>query len=75
MKDAAARWDSDLQEWSLVSTYDSTTCQACEREGDDMATWVPTDQAPPVADDEAGAVTQEPGTTGAEGKGESEGQA
>lgn len=40
VKDAAAVWDHEAQGWSLSSTYDSTTCQSCLREGDDMEKWV-----------------------------------
>lgn len=40
VKDAAAVWDREAQDWSLSSTYDSTTCQVCLREGDDMERWV-----------------------------------
>lgn len=39
VRDAAACWDVDAQAWVLLSTYDSTTCQACEREGDDICDW------------------------------------
>lgn len=41
VKDAAAFWDREAQAWSLVSTYDSTTCQICLREGDHMEKWIP----------------------------------
>ncbi|MEM6409919.1 MAG: hypothetical protein AAF683_00120 [Pseudomonadota bacterium] len=34
VKDAAAAWDEDAQDWSLLSVYDSTTCQDCEYESD-----------------------------------------
>lgn len=34
VKDAAAAWDEEAQEWSLVCVYDSTTCQTCEYESD-----------------------------------------
>ena len=34
VKDAAACWDEGRQEWTLLSVYDSTTCQTCEYESD-----------------------------------------
>lgn len=71
-KDAAATWDRDRQEWSLLSTYDSTTCQRCEREGDDIARWVPNDQAPPLASDQPDRDSPMAGTIEAEGEGERE---
>lgn len=39
VKDAAATWDNEAQAWVLLSTYDSTTCQSCEREGDTIILW------------------------------------
>ena len=41
VKDAAAVWDREAQAWSLASTYDSTSCQSCLREGDDVEQWIP----------------------------------
>jgi hypothetical protein len=38
--DAAARWDADLQTWSLAGTHDCTTCQDCGYE-DDVFLWKP----------------------------------
>ena len=48
VKDAAAVWDREAQDWSLSSTYDSTTCQTCLREGDDMEHWVDAGQPVPT---------------------------
>jgi len=45
-KDAVAAWDEPEQAWVLLSTYDSTTCQDCERESDDMLEWRTLDGAP-----------------------------
>ncbi|AYO75474.1 MULTISPECIES: hypothetical protein [Sphingomonadaceae] len=45
-KDAVAVWDVETQAWVLLSTYDSTTCQQCERESDDMLDWKSMDGAP-----------------------------
>ena len=39
-RDAVADWDSAAQQWSLSGLYDCHNCQACEREGDDIAIWV-----------------------------------
>ena len=39
-------WDEPEQAWVLLSTYDSTTCQDCERESDDMLEWRTLDGAP-----------------------------
>ena len=36
-KDAAAAWDAEAQEWTLVSVHDHETCEDCERSGDYMA--------------------------------------
>lgn len=30
--DGQARWDDEAQEWSLSTTFDTGTCEACERE-------------------------------------------
>lgn len=49
VKDAAAAWDVATQAWVLLSTYDSTTCQACEREGDDICRWPAVSDASPTA--------------------------
>jgi len=70
IKDAAAAWDRDRQEWSLLSTYDSTTCQRCEREGDDIAQWVPNAQAPSRESNQAEVELTSPRAAEAEGKGE-----
>jgi hypothetical protein len=43
--DACASWNSDTQEWELISTYDSTTCQSCDNETD-SPDWVPVDNQP-----------------------------
>lgn len=72
VKDAAATWDRDRQEWSLLSTYDSTTCQRCEREGDDIANWVPNAQAPSRESDRADVELRSTGAAEAEGEGERE---
>lgn len=72
VKDAAATWHRDRQEWSLLSTYDSATCQRCEREGDNIARWVPNDQAPPLADDQPESDPSSASTTKTEGEGERE---
>lgn len=45
-KDAVAVWDVETQAWVLLSTYDSTTCQQCERESDDMLDWKSMDGTP-----------------------------
>lgn len=37
LKDAAAAWDAEAQEWTLVSVHDHETCEDCERSGDYMA--------------------------------------
>ena len=73
VKDAAAVWDRDRQEWSLLSTYDSTTCQRCEREGDTIERWVPNADAPPADDQQPELDLELPVTTKAEGEGEREG--
>ena len=74
VKDAAAVWDRDRQEWSLLSTYDSTTCQRCEREGDAIERWIPNADAP-KADDGPPELDLEPAvTTEAGGEGEREGR-
>lgn len=49
VRDAAAAWDVATQEWVLLSTYDSTTCQACEREGDDICRWPAVDDTSSTA--------------------------
>jgi hypothetical protein len=36
-KDAAAAWDAEAQEWTLVSVHDHETCEDCDRSGDYMA--------------------------------------
>ena len=41
VRDASAVWSVPEQRWELVGTYDSTTCQACEAESDDLANWRP----------------------------------
>ena len=70
VKDAAATWDRDRQEWSLLSTYDSTTCQHCQREGDDIAQWVPNAEAPSPDSDQAEVGLSSGGAAEAEEEGE-----
>lgn len=45
-RDAVAVWDQDTQAWTLLSTYDCTTCQDCERESDDLIDWRSLDGGP-----------------------------
>lgn len=40
-RDAAARWDIALQDWTITGLFDSTTCDDCGAESDDLARWVP----------------------------------
>ena len=51
VKDAAACWDEDRQEWVLLTVYDSATCQTCEYESDYRFESVPptsTSEQPPA---------------------------
>ena len=41
VRDACATWSVPDQRWELAGTYDSTTCQDCEAEADDLADWRP----------------------------------
>lgn len=41
VRDACAVWSVPEQRWELAGTYDSTTCQDCEAEADDLADWRP----------------------------------
>ncbi|RIA46212.1 hypothetical protein DFR49_0745 [Hephaestia caeni] len=59
-RDASAVWDIDGQRWNLCGVYDSTTCQACTSESDDLCDWRPlvsVNRQPPTSDD-AQAVSQ-----------------
>lgn len=40
-RDASVVWNPDTQHWNLCSVYDSTTCQACTAESDDLCDWRP----------------------------------
>lgn len=40
VRDACARWDDDIQGWSLSGIYDCTACAICGAESDDLARWV-----------------------------------
>lgn len=52
-RDANAAWDPDQQARVLTGTYDCHYCATCDREGDDIARWQPSTQAPasPEAED------------------------
>ena len=39
--DASARWDDGMQRWDLETIYDSTSCESCGAEGDDICKWLP----------------------------------
>ncbi|WP_240502341.1 hypothetical protein [Sphingomonas panacis] len=40
-RDAAARWDIIIQDWTITGLFDSTTCDDCGAESDDLARWSP----------------------------------
>ncbi len=44
-RDANAIWDETAQAWSLLSTYDSQTCERCGADSNDLALWVPVAEA------------------------------
>lgn len=62
-RDASAIWDSDAQQWDLCAIYDSTTCEACTAESDDLYEWRPltTGTAQPPASDTSEASPQTEG--------------
>ena len=39
--DAAARWDIAIQDWTITGLFDSTSCDDCGAESDDLAQWAP----------------------------------
>jgi hypothetical protein len=45
VRDASARWDLDAQDWTMSGVYDSTYCDDCESESDDLCRWVAIDPA------------------------------
>ncbi|MBV2149902.1 hypothetical protein KRZ98_16785 [Sphingobium sp. AS12] len=45
-RDATARWDEDLQDWSLTAVYDSVTCDSCGAESDNLCNWQPLEPTP-----------------------------
>jgi hypothetical protein len=47
VRDASARWDGDAQDWTISGVYDSTYCDDCESESDDLCRWIPIDQVEP----------------------------
>lgn len=40
-RDAAARWDIAAQDWTITGLFDSTSCDDCGAESDDLAQWAP----------------------------------
>ncbi len=40
-RDAAARWDIAIQDWMITGLFDSTSCDDCGAESDDLAQWAP----------------------------------
>lgn len=44
VRDACVRWDVETQTWEVSGIYDSTTCNLCGAESDDLAHWVPARQ-------------------------------
>ncbi|WP_298673153.1 hypothetical protein [uncultured Sphingomonas sp.] len=47
VRDACAQWDEATQQWELAGVYDSTTCQTCSAESDDLCAWVACVPTPP----------------------------
>lgn len=47
VRDASAEWDDPAQRWELGGVYDSTTCQSCSAESDDLCAWVSCAPLPP----------------------------
>lgn len=47
VRDASAQWDSDRQRWEISGVYDSTTCESCHAESNDLCVWVPREPAGP----------------------------
>lgn len=64
VRDACAVWSIPEQRWELAGTYDSTTCQHCEAEADDLADWHPLSDSMPagVAAPDGVAMLYHPGT-------------
>ncbi|MFD2427644.1 hypothetical protein ACFSUK_04445 [Sphingobium scionense] len=44
-RDANAIWDEIAQQWSLLATYDSQTCERCGADSNNLALWVPVAEA------------------------------
>ncbi|WOF45080.1 hypothetical protein KNJ79_09500 [Sphingopyxis indica] len=44
-RDANAIWDETAQQWSLLATYDSQTCERCGADSNNLALWVPVAEA------------------------------
>ena len=40
-RDAAARWDIAVQDWTITGLFDSTSCDDCSAESDNLARWAP----------------------------------
>ena len=39
VRDALASWNNLAQQWEINDVYDSTSCQSCEAESDDLCRW------------------------------------
>jgi hypothetical protein len=48
LRDASAQWDSANQRWEISGVYDSTTCESCSAESNDLCAWLPRDPSPPL---------------------------
>lgn len=40
VRDAAARWDMDAQDWTISVIFECTICDLCNAESDNLAAWV-----------------------------------